>query len=122
MQFLDPVNRLPNMEDISSYVMKQNSSLFSALSKYMEINTYKLVDTPILEKSDLLFLLCTDYKTVLKDISNLKDDEYVLVLEDDVIFKELDTETFTGLQAALGGLGLGDRPFVEYNNWRIFNK
>ena len=53
MQFLDPVNRLPNMEDISSYVMKQNSSLFSALSKYMEINTYKLVDTPILEKSDL---------------------------------------------------------------------
>ena len=56
MQFLDPVNRLPNMEDISSNVMKQNSSLFSALSKYMEINTYKLVDTPILEKSDLIFL------------------------------------------------------------------
>ena len=34
--------------------------------------------------------------------------------KDDVIFKELDTETFTGLQAALGGLGLGDRPFIEY--------
>ena len=43
MQFLDPVNRLPNMEDISSNVMKQNSSLFSALSKYMEINTYKFI-------------------------------------------------------------------------------
>mgnify|MGYP001223313137 FL=1 len=32
--------------------------------------------------------LILKYKTVLKDISNLKDDEYVLVLEDDVIFKE----------------------------------
>ena len=32
--------------------------------------------------------LCLKYKLILEDISKLQDDEYVLVLEDDVIFKE----------------------------------
>jgi GR25 family glycosyltransferase involved in LPS biosynthesis len=32
--------------------------------------------------------LCLKYKQILEDIATLPDDEYVLVLEDDVIFKE----------------------------------
>tara|TARA_R100001015_G_scaffold19003_2_gene14083 strand:- start:13250 stop:13942 length:693 start_codon:yes stop_codon:yes gene_type:complete len=32
--------------------------------------------------------LCLKYKLVLEDIATLNDDDYVLVLEDDVIFKE----------------------------------
>ena len=32
--------------------------------------------------------LCLKYKLILEDVSKLSDDEYVLILEDDVIFKE----------------------------------
>ena len=53
MQFLNPVNRLPNMEDTSSKLMKINSSVINHLTQLMELNGYESADTPIIEKSDL---------------------------------------------------------------------
>ena len=55
---------------------------------YSTINTEKFKQNTGREIKKGEASLILKYKNVLKDISKLNDDEYVLVLEDDVIFKE----------------------------------
>ena len=55
---------------------------------YQCINLHKFKENTSREMKKGEASLCLKYKSILEDIAKLDDEEYVLVLEDDVIFKE----------------------------------
>ena len=57
-----------------------------------------------------------EYKT---HIGQAKKELKGIYPTNDIIFQELDMKTNLGLMAALGGLDLGDQPFIDYKRDRV---
>ena len=67
---------------------KYDQEAMADFDVYQCINLEKFMQNTNREMKKGEMSLCLKYKSILEDISKLSDNEYVLVLEDDVIFKE----------------------------------
>ena len=67
---------------------RHDQELMTQFDIYQLINKEKFKENTRRDIKNGEISLCLKYKQILEDISKLADDEYVLVLEDDVIFKE----------------------------------
>jgi len=67
---------------------RHDQEVMSDFDIYQLINKQKFINNTGREIKNGEASLCLKYKQVLEDINTLDDDEYVLVLEDDVIFKQ----------------------------------
>ncbi len=67
---------------------RHDQEVMSDFDVYQTINHQKFKDNTGRDIKNGEASLCIKYKSILEDISTLNDDEYVLVLEDDVIFKQ----------------------------------
>jgi len=67
---------------------KYDQEVMTDFDIYSTINQQKFIENTNRQIKKGEASLCLKYKSILEDISKLNDDEYVLVLEDDVIFKQ----------------------------------
>jgi len=77
------MNRIP-----VHFEERHDQEVMSQFDIYQLINNQKFKQNTGREIKNGEASLCLKYKQILEDVNTLSDDEYVLILEDDVIFKQ----------------------------------